>query len=115
MTSKNTKTYLNYIQLVGNLVDQQSEIKVDAVEMEILNMVFLSSFEVQSIVASDIYAMRKIASSSTIRDRTTSLVKKNLLKLVPGQDARRKYLSLAPESAAYFESFGNCLVSATIN
>jgi DNA-binding MarR family transcriptional regulator len=85
---------------------------IDPIEIEILNTVLLCASSGKPLLASDLCVIRRIASPATIHNRLTKLVKKKFITHTVAEDARKKYLELAPLGLEYTEGFGRCIIKA---
>ncbi|QWD17123.1 hypothetical protein G6700_05145 [Polynucleobacter paneuropaeus] len=113
MKAINPTAYARFLNALDSLDHISPTKKLDAIEEQILNYVYLASVNGDNLLVGEVIHLGRFGSQATLHGRLKSLVGKGYIQLLGDKrDARRKSVHLTAKAKKHYQLLSDCLIKA---
>ena len=113
MKAINPAAYARFLNLIDSLDHISPSKKLDAIEEQILNYIYLAAVNGDRPLVGDVILLSQFGSQATLHGRLKSLVGKGYIQLLVDKgDGRRKSVHITAKAEKYYQQLSDCLTKA---
>ena len=108
-----TSAYSRFLNVLGSLDRLSPSEKLDPIEEQMLNFIYLASINGESLLVGDVILLSQFGAQATAHRRLKRLIGKGYVKLFEEKaDGRRKSVHLTDKAAKHYQLLSDCLMQA---
>lgn len=109
----NQSSYINFLNLINAIEDQDRARTLDGIEKELLDTVMVANAQGDDVLVGDLLKLSKIGSQATLHGRIQNLIKLGYLKPISDRDdGRRKKLVPTALAIKHYSKLSKLLAKA---
>lgn len=113
MKANKPTAYARFLNLMDSLDRVSPSKKLDAIEEQILNYIYLASVRGDRLLVGDVILLTQFGSQATLHGRLKCLVGKGYIQFHEDKDdGRRKLVNITTKAEKHYQQLSECLIKA---